>query len=157
MKENNNMYTVMGVGTTLIGKREVEADGSYIATKWFVFIFFPIIPLGSYRVWRGETTASVVPLISVGATTQYRMIQVPLNRKQIIETYLGIFLAVFGTIVAIMLAVLELSHFQTHYFLIALTCAGFGYAIYLLFKNGEKWWAILLIISAIVLVSVSLV
>lgn len=149
------MYTVMGVGTTLIGKREVEADGSYIATKWFVFIFFPIIPLGSYRVWRGETTASVIPFVSVGATTQYRMVQVPLSRKQIIETYLGIFLTVVGVIVASILAVLESAYFQTSYFLIALACAGFGYVIYLLFKNGEKWWAILLIISAVILISAS--
>lgn len=88
IKESNDLYTVMGVGKTLYGKREVDADGSYVATKWFIYLFLPIIPLGSYRVWRGETTASVTLLISASATTQYRMVKVPLNKKQVITTYL---------------------------------------------------------------------
>lgn len=88
IKETNDMYSVMGVGKTLYGKREVAADGSYIATKWFIYIFLPIFPLGSYRVWRGETSNTTIPFMTVGASTQYRMVEVPLNRSQVIWTYL---------------------------------------------------------------------
>lgn len=87
VKKSNDLYTVMGVGNTLYGKREVETDGSYIATKWFIYGFLPIFPRASYRVWRGETTSSWTP-ISVGAHTQYRLVEVPLNKSQVITTYL---------------------------------------------------------------------
>lgn len=101
IKETNDMYSVMGVGKTLYGKREVATDGSYIATKWFIYIFLPIFPLGSYRVWRGETTNTTIPFVTVGASTQYRMVKVPLNRSQVIWTYL----VAYGVpIVAILLA-----------------------------------------------------
>ena len=96
------MYSFMSVGTTLYGKRDVHADGSYIATKWFILFFLPIIPLGSYRVWRGETRNTSIPLISVGASTQYKMVPVPLNWKQVIGTYLF----VWGILI---LTILELS------------------------------------------------
>ena len=45
------MFRFNGIGTTIYGKREVNPeDGSYIVTKWFTVLYFPIIPLGSYRV-----------------------------------------------------------------------------------------------------------
>lgn len=103
-KETNDLYTVMGVGKTLYGKREVDTDGSYIATKWFIYLFLPIIPLGSYRVWRGETTASVT-LISAASITQYRMVKVPLNRSQVITTYL----IAYGTPILIIFALVYLA------------------------------------------------
>lgn len=104
IKESNDLYTVMGVGKTLYGKREVDADGSYIATKWFIYLFLPIIPLGSYRVWRGETAASVT-LISAAAITQYRMVKVPLNRGQILTTYL----IAYGTPILVILTLVYLA------------------------------------------------
>ncbi len=79
------MYSLNGVGTTLYGKREIEPDGSYIATKWFIFLLLPIFPIGSYRVWRGKTKAT---FFLPGAKTEYRMIKVQLSWKQIVNTYL---------------------------------------------------------------------
>ncbi len=86
------MFSINGIGTTLYGKSDVEPDGSYIATKWFIFILLPVIPLRSYRVWRGETTGSPTALVGLpGANTQYKMSSVPLHWKQIILTYFSVY------------------------------------------------------------------
>jgi len=46
-----SMFTFNGIGTKLYGKRNYDANTqSYIATLYFTFIFFPVLPLGSYRV-----------------------------------------------------------------------------------------------------------
>src|SRR5207249_731772 len=43
--------TFNGIGTKLYGKRNYDANTqSYISTLYFTFIFFPVLPLGSYRV-----------------------------------------------------------------------------------------------------------
>ena len=142
------MFSINGIGTSLYGKSELESDGSYVATKWFVFIFLPIVPLGSYRVMRGETSASMTALVGLpGANTQYEMVSIPLNWKQIGQTYL----AVLGAFVIIGIVTLEVVYFQTFYLLIFLSCLGYCYAVYSLFKNDQKWWAILLIISVLVI------
>jgi hypothetical protein len=39
-----------GFGTTIYGKRDFLADGSFITTKWVIFFWIPIIPLSSMRV-----------------------------------------------------------------------------------------------------------
>lgn len=75
------MYSLNGIGINLYGKREVDPDGSYIATKWFIFFLLPIFPLGSYRVWRGETKAT---FFLPGAKVEYRMLRVKLNWRQIL-------------------------------------------------------------------------
>jgi hypothetical protein len=76
------MFRFNGIGTTIYGKREVNpSDGSYIATKWFTFIFFPVIPLGSYRVIKEKQNFLAVP--------KFQMLRVPLNMKQLIYTYLA--------------------------------------------------------------------
>jgi|SRR3989344_2358710 len=81
------MYSINGIGTTLYGKRDVNpADGSYVATEWVVIFFLPILPVGSYRVWRGETKAGFSPL--PGSKTSYRIVPVKLNWGQVLNTYL---------------------------------------------------------------------
>ncbi|MBU1558005.1 hypothetical protein KKC45_03525 [Patescibacteria group bacterium] len=138
------MFSINGIGTSLYGKNEIDSDGSYITTKWFIFFLLPIIPLGSYRVLRGETTASMSGLVGVpGATTQYKMISVPLNWKQVIQTYL----LVYGILVLI---VFDYMIFESNMYITKIgLILGFIYSIYYLFKTGKKWWAILLIISAV--------
>ena len=95
------MFTFNGIGTRLYGKRHYNGvDGSYIATKWFVIMFLPIVPLGSYKVWRGNRTDSWLPM-TVGVKTTYPMVPVKLNVEQVIKTYLvaygivGLFLILF--------------------------------------------------------------
>lgn len=39
-----------GFGTTIYGKRDFLADGSFVTTKWVVFFWIPILPLSSMRV-----------------------------------------------------------------------------------------------------------
>jgi hypothetical protein len=41
---------VNGIGKAYYGKRDFAENGSYITTEWFVFLFVPIFPLGSFRV-----------------------------------------------------------------------------------------------------------
>ena len=88
------MLSFNGIGTKLYGKREVnQADGSYIATKWFIFIFLPVIPLASYRVIKAKQKFLTL------AYPQYQMTPVPLNFDQIRNIYL----AVWGPIVLLIL------------------------------------------------------
>lgn len=87
------MRSINGIGTTLYGKGDFNLqDGSYVATKWFIFLLLPIFPIGSYRVWRGRTDATV---LLPGAKTEYKVVRVKLNWKQVLKTYLliwGIFI-----------------------------------------------------------------
>jgi len=41
---------VNGMGTTTYGKRDFLSDGSFVTTKWVVFLWIPILPLSSMRV-----------------------------------------------------------------------------------------------------------
>ena len=75
------MFRFNGIGTTIYGKREVNPeDGSYIVTKWFTVIYFPIIPLGSYRVIKVKQNV-------FAGSPKYQMRDAPLSVKQIIFTY----------------------------------------------------------------------
>ena len=61
------MYTFNGIGTTIYGRANalelsgqarIDAEGAgylprtYQVVKWFVFIFLPVVPLGTYRVMK---------------------------------------------------------------------------------------------------------
>jgi hypothetical protein len=43
------MSSINGIGSTYIGCSDVGRDGSYVTTKWVIFIL-PIAPVGSFRV-----------------------------------------------------------------------------------------------------------
>ena len=99
------MQIFNGIGTTLYGRLNVNPDGSYIATKWFVLLYFPILPLGSYRVWPEVENISMPnntviktqnPKIEynyLSTTQRVKMEHVKLNWNQIFLTYiLGIVL-----------------------------------------------------------------
>ena len=93
------MYSLNGIGTTLYGKRDIESNDSYVATKWFTIFLLPIVPLGSYRVWRGETKAT---FFLPGASTEYKMTKVELSWGQVFNTYFiiyGIFILAFGLLI----------------------------------------------------------
>src|SRR5476649_990987 len=102
MEGTKDIFRFNGIGTTIYGKREVNPeDGSYIVTKWFTVVFFPIIPLGSYRVIK-------VKKHFLAGFPEYQMTKAPHNVKQIIFTYLawwGIPIALF--FVALIGAVLK--------------------------------------------------
>jgi hypothetical protein len=72
-------------GTLLYGSRDKNSiDNSFITTAWFTLFYLPIIPLDSYRVIVGRQKG-----YGVGASVTYKQMQkIPLNRKQVINTYL---------------------------------------------------------------------
>lgn len=43
--------TWKGIGTKFYGSKDQDANGSFITTEWFVILFFPILPIASYRVF----------------------------------------------------------------------------------------------------------
>ncbi|MDR2407559.1 MAG: hypothetical protein LBE13_05555, partial [Bacteroidales bacterium] len=70
---------INGIGTRLYGHADEQSDGTYTATKWVVFIFIPIIPLRSYRVFSKEDGV---------LSTEYQLMPIPLDKKQVLKTYL---------------------------------------------------------------------
>jgi len=53
------MSMINGIGTAFFGCSEPCSDGSYIATKWLC-LGFPIVPLGSYRLWLEDHKKSIL-------------------------------------------------------------------------------------------------
>ena len=88
----NSTGSANGIGTTLYGKKDIESDGSYIATKWFIFFLLPIFPVGSYRVL--PNTPKMISVLRQ-ETTFRRFEEVPLNKKQVVNTYLLIYGFIF--------------------------------------------------------------
>jgi hypothetical protein len=43
-------HRVNGCGTTLIGRREERADGSYVTEKWITVFFLPIYRVATIRI-----------------------------------------------------------------------------------------------------------
>ncbi len=107
-----------GAGTRFYGKRDELPDGSCITTKWLVALYLPIIPLGSYRVWRvdpdyypffltdrdqpltilppqtpDDRSIPVVPIAEsvILPEGEYVVDKVPLNWGQIMNIYLLFF------------------------------------------------------------------
>ena len=52
-------FSIQGIGTTFIGKRDFRSDGSYLTTEWFVLLFIPILPFRSLRVQETGREGSV--------------------------------------------------------------------------------------------------
>jgi len=78
------MFTYNGIGTRIYGKRNLdEKDSSYTATKFFTILFFPIVPLGSFRVIKEKQK------FLTGSFPRYQMTPTELNTKQIVNVYLA--------------------------------------------------------------------
>lgn len=91
------MYSFNGIGTTFYGKKNLKEDGSYITTKWFIFLLLPIIPLGTYRIKKKTEDKARNAL---GMISEYEIIEkLSLDKKQVILWYLSI----YGPIIIIFL------------------------------------------------------
>lgn len=82
---------INGIGTTYIGARDFAADGSYVTTEFFTFIFIPVFPTRSYRVR------------AAGAGRYHLIEKIQPHRRQILFVYgwtLGLiaFLATAGAL-----------------------------------------------------------
>jgi hypothetical protein len=51
-----------GIGTTYIGECDYHEDGSYVTTKWFIFLGLPVFPICSHRVLRVVEGDVIIPL-----------------------------------------------------------------------------------------------
>lgn len=78
-------FAFNGIGGKYYGHRDRWPDGSYIATEWFVILWIPIFPIRSYRLKEGDTKLIFLPY---GSKISYSAIPVPLNKKQVIKTYI---------------------------------------------------------------------
>ena len=54
VKSAPTLATLNGVGAMLYGSRDPRPDGSYVATRFFTFVFVPVLPLDAWRVRPGE-------------------------------------------------------------------------------------------------------
>ena len=60
--------TWKGFGTKYYGSKDQNSDDSFITTEWIVILFFPILPIASYRVIYGGTERGL------GRSTSYYLI-----------------------------------------------------------------------------------
>jgi hypothetical protein len=75
-------FTLNGVGTHYQGTRWLP-DGTYITTKWFVFAYIPIIPLGSVRILRASDVYGSVALSGQSLNVQ----KAPLDVGMVLRIY----------------------------------------------------------------------
>jgi hypothetical protein len=92
-------FTLNGVGTQYYGTRWLP-DGTYITTKWVVFVYVPIIPLGSVRVLEASQ-----PYGSLAASGQSLSVQkVPLDLGMVLRAYAWLVGGTVGLVVLSKLA-----------------------------------------------------
>ena len=68
-------FSLNGIGTTYLGVRW-QPDGTYITTKWVVFVWVPIVPLGSVRVIEGDIGSTIPADVGFGSG---KVVPVPLD------------------------------------------------------------------------------
>ena len=86
--------TISGIGTKYYGDSDRTADGSYVTTEWLVFLYVPVVPVGSYRVLPTGKSLNAV----VFSSKEYQAQRVPIHWRQVRETYVGVLRA---TLIAI--------------------------------------------------------
>ena len=75
-------FTLNGIGTRYQGVRWLP-DGTYVTTKWFVLLYVPLVPLGSFRVLEASAAWG-----SVAYSGQSMRVQkVPLDRGMVLRVY----------------------------------------------------------------------
>jgi len=77
-------YTFNGCGTTYYGNRDPGPDGSYITTLWVTLVYFPLVPLRSYRVLPVGPGSNYF----VHSSQSYQTMRVPLCWRQVRNVYL---------------------------------------------------------------------
>jgi hypothetical protein len=75
-------FILNGLGTRYQGTRWLP-DGTYITTKWFVFVDVPIVPLGSVRITQSSAVYGSAAFSGQSLKTQ----KVPLDIGMVLRTY----------------------------------------------------------------------
>ena len=89
-------YRINGIGTIYYGHRDELPDSSYIPTRWFVLLYLPIFPLGSFRVWEEKTKHDPFVFAGTISSSESLMVRaVDLNWTQVLLTYLVFYGSIF--------------------------------------------------------------
>ena len=84
------MSSFWGTGTMFYGHSDSSPRGeSHVATEWITLMWFPIIPLGSYRIWPAGygTEYSLFPP-GISQTMSYEKVKVKFHGRQALKTFL---------------------------------------------------------------------
>jgi hypothetical protein len=74
---------ITGCGLKTYGSALRRPDRSFVVTQWLVFLWIPILPLGSYRLWTDTTPWWKFKV----ARSQTRAASVPLHQPQVWKGY----------------------------------------------------------------------
>ncbi len=85
-------FTFNGIGTMVYGERDYWPDGSFVTTEWFVIAYVPISPSVSMRISYARNS----PFAKYDSAGYYIYEAKPINRKQVLSTYLW-----FGSIIVL--------------------------------------------------------
>jgi hypothetical protein len=94
------MSTWNGIGTKYLGFGFMQPDGSHNATRWFVVVDMPILPLGRYRLRVGDTAFTQDGYRNI-TTTQYRVLgSTRIHLLEVLATYLTWWIIAPGIVIA---------------------------------------------------------
>lgn len=134
------MMTIWGCGNTLYGGKNPDFNGFKTSTEWFTIFFLPIIPLASYRVREGKSS-SLNLIIYRHSSTNYEMMKIGLDWKQVLHTYLYTYTTVTALFLLGVVLIKVLGYNVLYIFpslFIILIALGIGFWLYSLFVNKGK-------------------
>ena len=76
-----------GIGTTYYGADDRQFDSSFVTTEWFIILFVPLIPVGSYGVRLASSANMSYGNVRQTFRTYAIIRRLPLNIKQVIKIY----------------------------------------------------------------------
>jgi hypothetical protein len=88
---------VNGFGTAFYGKKINRNNNSYIATKWLVFFYLPIVPLGTYSLSDSQEKFDI-NFSGLAYSKDVRSEKIKLDLKQVFSVYV-VMLFVLCTII----------------------------------------------------------
>jgi hypothetical protein len=74
-----------GVGSNLLGCRDLRPDGSFVATKFYCFFYLPIVPVSSWRVLPAPGSLQL-PFVRRKFVWAKKL---PMHWQQVISVYLA--------------------------------------------------------------------
>ncbi|MBN2354399.1 MAG: hypothetical protein JXD23_17645 [Spirochaetales bacterium] len=88
------MGNILGFGTALYGHIDRRADDSYVATKWAIGLFIPLVPLQTLRVAKLGTSVNQSGY-SISSVTRYNILeQKNLSVAQVLFTYFSLLIPI---------------------------------------------------------------
>jgi|WetSurMetagenome_2_1015567.scaffolds.fasta_scaffold17999_3 hypothetical protein len=84
------MSTINGIGTKLLRESEIDNEGPYIATNWFVIGLIPLIPIATYKVYEENSDGYIL-----STTTKYKVARTAMNFKRILPILSIVWISIF--------------------------------------------------------------